>query len=214
MLSGRLICPKCHNLGMSNYLYYESNICDGQELWIFYNSETKRDNWKCWALLEVCGCTVHKWYDPCNCCFNPCKYTPTVVTEVNGVEVSREKDCFCGMCCCFLFFLVCYLIYIFYFTIFFWYDLYYHFCKTSKEIKTVCTGNGEQLVENSYNWAENDNVYTENYWCNNYPNLFNCKKCNYHGKSFKEFIDNNQTSDNPVNIVNTQTDITNAGINN
>ena len=208
MPSGELYCPKCHNPGMCNYLYYESKILnDGRYHWIFYNTEERSGTWKCWALMEVCGCTPRHWYDPCGCCFNPCAHTTEVVTYVDGVEVKREKDLASGIVCCFLFFLVCYLIYIMYFTIFFWYDIYYYCCKSRKTMRDICTGNGHTLVpEDSNYWADHiGNFYTEKYWCNNFPGLFMCTECNYRANSFKDFMDVNQTS-NSVNIATTQND--------
>ena len=81
MLSGKLSCPKCQSTGMNGYEYYESKTFDdGEARWIFYNTIIKFKQWKCWALVEECGCRVHKCYDPFGCCFNPCDHTPDVVT--------------------------------------------------------------------------------------------------------------------------------------
>ena len=79
-------------------------------------------------------------------------------------------------------------------------------------MKEIRTGNRlENISENESFWNDyNTNLYTENYWCNNYFNLFICKKCNYMGKSFKDFLDINQTTEYPVGIVDTQTDIANV----
>jgi len=63
--TGRLICPKCFNNGMNDYKYWESKYSyDNKELFILYSKENKSKKWKCWALLSLCGCTVHQWYDP------------------------------------------------------------------------------------------------------------------------------------------------------
>ena len=194
MLSGKLICPKCQNNGMSNYLYYDS-VKSNVENWFFYNTQPEKKRWKCWALLELCGKTPNHWYDPCGWCFNPCKYTPDVVTTVNGIEVNRQKDAACGICCCIIFSCVCYLIYAMYVTVFVWYDIYYYFCKKRKTEKVIFNGNGNMIRDSDSNyWINvNPNLYTENFWCYNYPNLFQCTRCNYFGKSFKEFLDINQS---------------------
>lgn len=216
MISGKLSCPKCHSTGMNGYEYYESKTFDdGEARWIFYNTSIKFKQWKCWALVEECGCRVHKCYDPFGCCFNPCDHTPDVVTVENGIEVNRQKDCCIGYLCCFAFFLVCYLIYALYVTIYFWYDLYYYFCKTSKSVRKICIGKTSKTIEDDkYLWYDNDiNLFTEKFWCTNFPYIFICEKCNHKAKTFKDFLDINQKTENPVNIVTNQTDITNNVIN-
>ena len=88
MPTGRLICPKCHSPGMSNYLYYESRFgYNGQYNWLFYNREKMKKKWKCWALLDVCGCPARHWYDPWGLCFNPCDHAGKVVTCENDKEL-------------------------------------------------------------------------------------------------------------------------------
>ena len=204
MYSGQLRCPNCHNLGMSGYLYYESgNLKNGQTYWIFYNRETQHNGWKCWALMDVCGCTIHHWYDPCGCCFNPCDLTPDRVTYVDGVEVHREKDCATGMCWCLVFLFLCYIIYALYFGLYFWYDLYYYYCKGSQKMKVIFTGKGDVLIPegNIYYSDKNGNTYTEQYWCTYYPTIFICRQCNHCARSFKEFIEINQAPSSTVNIV-------------
>ena len=149
MSSGHLKCPKCQTPGMSGYLYYDSkNLNDTH--YIFYNTEAELKKWKCWALLGLCGTEPNHWYDPCGWCFNPCNYTPTIVTKVDGVEVSRQKDFCCGVCCCICFLCVCYLIYAMYAMVFVWYDLYYYFCKKRTINKIICLGNIQQKVSMDY----------------------------------------------------------------
>ena len=209
MPSGILRCPKCQNLAMGSYSYYDS-IKLGNEHWFFYNLVPEPQKWKCWALLHLFGKEPVHWYDPCDCCFNPCHYTPTVVTTINGDVVDVHKDFCCGMCCCIIFFCVCYLIYFMYVTIFVWYDIYYYFCRKRKNEKSIFIGNTEvtKPLESNY-WADvKPNLYTENFWCDNYPSLFRCTKCNYSGKSFREFLDVNQPTSN------LQNDTTNVEINN
>ena len=96
-----------------------------------------------------------------------------------------------------------------------WYDIYVAFCKKRKRYKIFCAGEERQKVgEGEIFDNKNTNLYTEDYSCNyNFSNLFNCYKCSYQGKSFKEFLDINQIEENPVDIVNTQNNDTNAGIN-
>ena len=81
-----------------------------------------------------------------------------------------------------------------YVTVFVWYDIYYYFCKKRKTEKVIFNGNENMIRDSDSNyWINvNPNLYTENFWCYNYPNLFQCTRCNYFGKSFKEFLDINQ----------------------
>lgn len=216
MPKGILCCPKCYQPGMDTYDFYEYAILnDGKEHWSFYYEQKQERKCRCWALWEDCGYKVHHPLDPCDCCFNPCDHTPDIVTYENGIEVNRQKDCFCGMLCCLVFICVAYLIYCLYFTIFIWYDLYVSCCKRRKRVKVFCAGEKEEKISEDESFWTNNNtkLYTEAYWCNNYPNLFKCSKCSYQAKSFKEFLDKNQISENPVEIANTQNDVTNGGIN-
>ena len=216
MSKGQLNCPVCKKAGMgpNSYLYYESQrLNDGQDHFLFYNTQTQFNAWKCWALVEECGCTVHHWYDPCGLCFNPCDHTPDVVTyNVYGQEISRQKDCATGTICCLLFVFLSYVIYFMYFGFFIWYDIYYYFCKSSTTMKSICFGNQEKLYpEHGNYWAEiGPNFYTEYYWCTNFPGLFRCIGCNYQGKSFKEFMEINQMSFNEVQVVNNQNEVINS----
>ena len=190
MKSGKLRCPNCQSPGMGNYLYYDSIYSSGNTLWFFYYTQTQIKTWKCWALLEVCGTYPKHWYDPCGWCFNPCDYTPDVVTTVNGVEVSRSADLATGFLCCLIFLCVCYLIYGMYASIFIWYDLYYYFLKELPTYKIIFIGNGEMKVDSDSDyWVNyNPNLYTEQFLCDNFPNLFFCRSCYYYGKSFRDFL--------------------------
>ena len=210
MNSGELKCPSCQNPGMSDYAYYDSI---GDKHWFFYNTQTQFNQWKCWALLESCGTYPKHWYDPCGWCFDPCDHTPDIVTKVNGVQVSRQIDYATGFCCCFFFLIVCEIIYVMYCSIFFWYDLYYYFCKGTTTNKVIFIGNGERVVpSNSYYWTNVDpNFFTEKYWVDNFPNLFHCTRCNYQGKSFKEFMPNNQLANF---LAHEPTSVTNVALNN
>jgi len=194
MLSGKLICPKCQNNGMDNYLYFDS-VKSNVENWFFYYKQTEEKRWKCWALLDLCGKPPKHWYDPCGCCFNPCDKTPNVITTYDGVEISNRKDTAILICWCVLFFFVCYIIYAMYVTVFVWYDIYYYFCRKRKTEKVIFNGNNVMRVDSDSNyWANiNPNFYTEKFLCDNYHNLFHCTRCNYYGKSFKEFLDINQS---------------------
>ena len=70
---GVLICPNCQHNGMSKYKFWSSRLINEYtKYWIFYNKFKKRRGWKCWSIFELCKKKIHKWYDPGNCCFNPC----------------------------------------------------------------------------------------------------------------------------------------------
>lgn len=216
MPSGHLLCPKCKNWGMSNYYFYESR---NYNKYIFYNRKEGSRECKCWALLYHCGYTVHNPIDPCGLLDAICKSykkdeaeAPVVIEYENGIEKRRYKDS-CGYCYCILYLLVCYFILAFYVMIFFWYDLYYAFFKKPKIYKIICTGNGSKIVPEEDVLDSDFNI--EEYWCNNFPNLFKCtnSECGYQGESFKEFMDINQISGEPVNIASIQNDVTNTGIN-
>ena len=98
---------------MNNFSFYESRkLNDGYQHWVFYNEIKKNREWKFWAPLEKCGKKPDKCYDPCDWCFNPCDKTPDVVTEINGVEVSRTKDWGTACCYCVLFFFFCAILFI------------------------------------------------------------------------------------------------------
>lgn len=216
MPNGQLFCPKCKTAGMgqNSYLYYESRVYKDQEGFIFYNRVTIENKWKCWALVEECGCMVKNYFDPFGWCFNPCDHTPDVITYVNNKPVRKNKDFFCGLLLCMLYFCVIAIIIYMYALIFFWYDLYHCFCKKEKIIKIIYTGKEEVSYseDEDYGLDIKRNFSTEDYWCKHFPDLFKCKKCNYQGKTFKEFMDINQIAEHPVEIVNTQMDETNAGI--
>ena len=212
MTYGQFSCPKCHNPGMGGYSYYES---DGNGHWIFYNTETRTNNWKCWAALPVCcGFEVHHWYDPCGCCFNPCNFKTDKIKPydtIYDIEAKEDKAwCILG-CRCFFFIILCYVIYFMYFCFFIWYDIYYAFCHKQR-LKKVYIGYGERTFDDNENiWSYADSrAFTEQNWINNYQSLFRCPKCFFNSNTFLDFIGNEQRA---VQIANIQTDMTNAGIN-
>lgn len=211
---GEFHCPKCSERGMGDYKCYESKILnDGQKHWVFYNIEKESGGWLCWALLHTCGVKVKHWWDPWGCCFNPCKVARTKVTiyeDSYGNKYKEESYCE-HFCYCFLFLMVCSFLYMVYFTFFIWYDIYYAFCH-KKRVKIMCTGNGERKEDdNDLYWDSiTDFTFTENWWMN-FPDLFVCSKCAYRGNSFIDFVEPGHKN---VEIVNTQADVTNAGINN
>ena len=97
-----------------------------------------------------------------------------------------------------------------YVTVFVWYDIYYYFCRKRIDEKSIFIGNSEitRPLDSNY-WSDvKPNLYTENFWCDNYPSLFRCNNCNYIGKSFREFLDVNQPTSYSSH------DITNVEINN
>ena len=218
MPSGKLLCPKCHNPGMSDFLLYESKkFEDCKDHWIFYNRERQYGHWrwKCWALVEVRGYPVKNCFDPFGWCFDPCKHTPDVITYENGREVSRSKDFCIGYLMCALFLVVCTLIYMLYFTIFIWYDIFYCCCEPLDYHKVICTGDRKESIpdDSDYWTSDKAKLFTEEYWCKNYPKLFKCTKCNHSAESFKDFLDYKQISENSANDDKTHADVTMEGIN-
>ena len=140
MITGSLHCPSCGSSGMGGYSYYES---DGYGHWIFYNISTITNEWKCWAFFASDGRDV-KWYDPCNCCFNPCDVEPVRLNYYDTYldkEAKENARCATIICRCFFFFMLCYFIYTLYMFFCIWYDICYSFCNVH-EMKTIYIGNG------------------------------------------------------------------------
>ena len=206
MITGPLHCPSCGSSGMGGYSYYES---DGYGYWIFYNISTITNEWKCWAFFASDGRDV-KWYDPCNCCFNPCDVEPVRLNYYDTYldkEAKENARCATIICRCFFFFMLCYFIYTLYMFFCIWYDICYSFCNVH-EMKTIYIGNGREItVPSSLNiWTNRIfQVYTEQFWTTNYFQLFTCTRCGKNYNTFRYFIGNNQT----VQIVNNQNVLTN-----
>ena len=206
MITGSLHCPSCGSSGMGGYSYYES---DGYGHWIFYNISTITNEWKCWAFFASDGRDV-KWYDPCNCCFNPCDVEPVRLNYYDTYldkEAKENARCATIICRCFFFFMLCYFIYTLYMFFCIWYDICYSFCNVH-EMKTIYIGNGREItVPSSLNiWTNRIfQVYTEQFWTTNYFQLFTCTKYDKNYNTFRYFIGNNQT----VQIVNNQNVLTN-----
>ena len=206
MITGSLHCPSCGSSGMGGYSYYES---DGYGHWIFYNISTITNEWKCWAFFASDGRDV-KWYDPCNCCFNPCDVEPVRLNYYDTYldkEAKENARCATIICRCFFFFMLCYFIYTLYMFFCIWYDICNSFCNVH-EMKTIYIGNGREItVPSSLNiWTNRIfQVYTEQFWTTNYFQLFTCTRCGNNYNTFRYFIGNNQT----VQIVNNQNVLTN-----
>ena len=70
---GVLICPNCQRQGMNKYSLWSSRLINEYtKQWLFYNKIKKRRGWKCWSIFGLCNKKIKNWYDPGNCCFNPC----------------------------------------------------------------------------------------------------------------------------------------------
>ena len=97
---------------------------------------------------------------------------------------------------CALFLVICTLIYMLYFTIFIWYDIFYFCCEPLDYHKVICTGDRKESIpdDSDYWTSDKAKLFTEEYWCKNYPKLFKCTKCNHSAESFKDFLDYKQIS--------------------
>jgi len=217
--TGRLICPSCHNPGMSDYEFYESRqVYTKKYQYLFYNRKKKASGWKCWALLAYCGCKVFKWWDPCGLCIQLCN-------KDSRPEVNEDDDRKCGeggmaIVKLFLGILLAEILFMLYFFFFVWFDIYYAFCSKDK-MRIVCVGDGEVIIPEKENlWRGIDSkICTEDFWNKNCSYLFKCNKCSYMSNTFQSFIGNEEvvvdvnnknnmttdTSYNGYNKVNTQT---------
>ena len=202
MNSGVLSCPKCGELRMDNFDHWESRLnAYNQTQWLFYKTIVIKKGWKCWALLTCCSNNLpKKWYDPCDLCFNPCRYdgprTVTVKTDIYGNKVVEDDSwfvCFCIMMKCLFFYMLCYLTYFFYFFIFIWYDIYYCIFKEDVFYDVYFPNGIVRISENGeygiWNNVPNE-AFTEKYWNSLGLNIFRCNKCRFISNNFKDFIEN------------------------
>ena len=194
--TGRLICPNpnCRIKRMGDYTYWESKpTYNNQDLYIFYNKKKESKNWKCWALLGYCGCTIHNWWDPWGIFVKMCKeenLKNLTKSRNDDKESTSTKVCMCIVILCIVIFIFeIYFILYFFFCI--WFDIYYACCNKDK-IRHVCDGYGELIIKEGEDmWRNQEGIkYTEDYWNNNFKRLFKCDSCNYAGQSFKDFIGN------------------------
>ena len=229
MISGKLSCPKCGELGMGNFDQWETRLNSlGQKQWLFYRQIIVKKSWRCWALLTKCDRKYpKKWYDPCGCCFNPCKGTIHTTTYVDGYGIQHTESnsgfvCFCIMMKWLFLYMLYYTIFIFYFMIFFWYDIFYCFFE-EQVFYEVFNGNRVITIRETEElgiWYGIPNEgFTEEYW-NNYGknNIFRCNKCSFISNSFQDFVGNKIREviiNNPINehLKNTESQ-TNLNVNN
>ena len=202
MNSGVLSCPKCGELRMDNFDHWESRLnAYNQTQWLFYKTIVIKKGWKCWALLTCCSNNLpKKWYDPCDLCFNPCRYdgprTVTVKTDIYGNQVVEDDSgfvCFCVMMKCIFLYILCYLTYFFYFFIFIWYDIYYCIFKEDVFYDVYFPNGIVRISENGeygiWNNVPNE-AFTEEYWNSLGLNIFRCNKCRFISNNFKDFVEN------------------------
>ena len=197
---GKLSCPKCGELGMDNYDHWETRLNTfGQTQWVFYRQIIVKKGWRCWALLTSCDRKYpKKWYDPCGCCFNPCKGTVHTTTYVDSYGNERTQSD--ALCVCFwimikwmFLYMLYYSIFIFYFMLFFWYDIYY--CIFKEQIfYEVYTPNGIVLIRDTEElgiwYCIPNEGFTEEFWNIYGKNIFRCIKCSFISNSFQDFIGN------------------------
>jgi len=193
---GELICPNCEHKGMNKYTFWSSRIINEYtKQWLFYNKIKKRRGWKCWSICELCKKKIDKWYDPCNCCFDPCS---------GGICVVLLKILF-------LYYLFGF-IYIGYVLLFLWFDIFYCFCYKQKFYEVLMSNGKEKIIPIKDGLWKNFETtgYADNFWKDNFPNLFKCERCCCQKSTFYEFlrkggnmvvINNNQ--DTEPQIVNT-----------
>ena len=195
IVSGILICPNCHEQGMSDYEYYECKEIYGQKKYIIYKKREERV-WKYWTLLLYFNCVkeIHKCWDPCGCFRYYCTNG-----NCNG---GNDDECVCLLKFS-LAIVVFELIFLFYFFFCVWFDIY-NFIFTKKKTRIVCNGKTNVEIDENENMWDSDkiNKYTADEWNNNFPDLFKCNKCDT-SHSFMDFTDNtvnpevnNNTNDN------------------
>ena len=216
---GILSCPHCHEKKMYNFDHWETRTLEnGQKQWLFYNKINKKRGWQCWALLKSCNKRyATKWYDPCNCCFNPCSVDKNrKITYRYYADGHVEKDDDRCIICCGKWiglFLLYGVIFEFYFLFFIWYDIYYCFFKKQKGYDVYVAGEDKPIfnTEKEGLWYQMPNeALTEEFYKEYSSNIFKCKKCLYTGQSFTDFIGNEDT----VVDVNNTADNTGTNMNN
>ena len=201
--TGRLICPKCKSIGMSNYEIWEMiQINNFQKSYIFYNIKKERRGWKCWSLLIYCGYkNIYKCWDPCGCFRDYC-------TSDNCSNDDSTCLCFIKFCLAIVLFE---LIFIFYFFFCIWFDIYNAFF-IKDEYRIVCIGNSSIKIPEKENIWGNNRMYQfiDIYWICNHQYLFKCFKCDYTSESFMDFIENDEVI---VDVNNTNNNSTTNEIN-
>jgi len=205
---GELMCPNCQHKGMDKYRFWSSRLINKYtKQWLFYNKIPTKRKWKCWSIFEICGKKTKVWYDPCNCCFNPCKVDK---------EIKTNEEAEVQLCIVILKFLFIYelyaLIYIGYVILFLWFDIIYFLCYREK-LYVILMENGQEktIPIKDELWKNFETTgYADYFWQDNFPNLFKCKKCLYKENNFDKFlrkngimvvVNNNQ--DNGPQLVNT-----------
>jgi len=205
---GDLFCPNCKRQGMNKYTFWSSRLINEYtKQWIFYNKIKKKREWKCWSIIELCGKKIHNWYDPCKCCFNPCK-----INEETRKKADAEEQ----LCIVILKFLFIYelfaFIYIGYVFLFLWFDIFYFLCYREKLYVILMPIGEEKIIPVKDGLWKNFETtgYTDYFWEDNFPNLFKCEKCNYAHNTFYKFLRKdgimvygNNTQDTGPQLVNT-----------
>ena len=125
---GVLICPNCQRQGMNKYSLWSSRLINEYtKQCLFYNKIKKRRGWKCWSIFGLCDKKIKNWYDPGNCCFNPCSGGTNICVGLLKVI--------------FIYFLFGF-IYLGYIFLFLWFDIFYCFFYKEKFYE-ILMPNGE-----------------------------------------------------------------------
>jgi len=190
---GVLICPNCQHNGMSKYKFWSSRLINEYtKYWIFYNKFKKRRGWKCWSIFELCKKKIHKWYDPGNCCFNPCSGNTQICAGLLKILA--------------LYFLFGF-IYLGYIFLFLWFDIFYCICYKEKFYEILMpNGEDKNFPIKDGLWKNFEKTgYADYFWQDNFPNLFKCERCCYTQNTFYKFIpnDGNNTQVSETQLVNT-----------
>ena len=197
---GKLSCPKCGELRMDNYDYWFTRKNSLNQIqWLFYREINVKRGWRCWALLTSWNSKLPKrWYDPCGCCFNPCKGTihETKYIGPYGNEYTHTDAgivCFCIFLKWMILYMIYNMIFCFYIFIFCWYDIYYCYFK-EQIFYEVYTPNGVLQIRDTedlrFSYSIPFEGFTEEFWNAYGKNIFRCNKCSFIANSFKDFIGN------------------------
>ena len=212
---GTFLCPNCKNTLMGGYAYWASRMLyNGKKQWLFYNRIEEKRGWICWSFFELIKCPrTDKWYDPCGCCFNPCKRE-----TIKRDDVEEDDECCLSYMKCTLLICLYYFLLLGYLIFFLWFDIYYCFCYMEKKY-VIIKENGEEKVPVTKGLWDDENItpdkYTDEYWDTNakkFPSLFKCKKCLY-GVSYQNFTVKQEKEPTEIIEVN-QNETSATGINN
>lgn len=177
---GILECPKCRYSKMSGYSFWASRIIFGsKKQWLFYNRIKGKSGWRYCTLCYLSHQRIYKFYDPCGFCFNPCsendKKKCTSILSVIAVMI--------------LIIIIYFFLYLFYLIFLFWFDVCY--CLCGKEDFYLILSEKGELITPVYDglWKDLDTQnFTEEFWIENFSNLFKCDKCLFKSNTFKTFL--------------------------